>query len=235
METRPSVFARFVDAALFVVGAVMVAAGIVEEGAGQAVLILVGAGLMVMGAVLPRLSGTIKISPGLVEMTVVQQLEATRREAERRIPEQTEEAVGLAFQKLVESGQLTDLLAKAHTPPPAPPPKSNWRAKSRRVGAVASGVGLLILGVVVTYSSPTAPPAPGVNGDASDSSSVLLLVIIALVVIAVIGVAFVWQRKRRTRDVQLQLGNEKLEVSSQAGEPPWSFARRIVDELISKS
>jgi hypothetical protein len=107
--------------------------------------------------------------------------------------------------------------------------------KSWRIGAAASVVGLLILGVVVTYATLITQPDPGVNGDASDSSSVLLLVITALVVIAVIGLAFVLQRKRRTRVVQLQLGNDKLEVSSQWGEPPWFFARRIVDELISKS
>jgi hypothetical protein len=224
VETRPSVFARFVDAALFVVGAVMVAAGVVEEGAGQAVLILVGAGLMVMGAVLPRLSGTIKISPGLVEMTVVQQLEATRKEAERRIPEQTEEAVGLAFQKLMESGRLTDLLAK--TQPSPPPHKSSWRAKSWRIGAAASVVGLLILGVVVTYA-PTAPPGQGVNVDASDSPPVLLLVIAGVVVVLIAG-AIAVQRSRRSRGEQPDLakfGSGKSDV----------FARRIVDELISKS
>src|SRR5919106_1866009 len=166
VETRPSLFARFVDAALFVVGGLMVAAGIIEEGAGQAVLILVGAGLMVMGAVLPRLSGTIKISPGLVEMTVVQQLEATRKEAEQRIPEQTEEAVGVAFQKLVHSGQLSDLLAGAQ-PPPAPPKSSSKPKSWARV--VAPVAGLLILGVSVIYATLPADQFPRsvIDDDAS--------------------------------------------------------------------
>jgi hypothetical protein len=233
VETQTSLFGRFVDVALFIVGALMVAAGIVEEGAGQAVLVLVGAGLMVMGAVLPRLSGTIKISPGLVEMTVVQQLEATRQLAEQQIPDQTEEAVGLAFQKLVESGQLSDLLAKAQAPPPPPPPKSFSRSKLWRAIAVAPVIALLIGVLAVTLPQASDPPSR-VNGDASDSSPVIFLVSVGVVVVAVGGAAIAFQRRRGSR-VKLHLGDDELRMASQSGEPPWFFARQIVDEIVSKS
>lgn len=125
---QPSWFARIGDVALFLVGALMSAAGVFVVAAepSRVVLFLLGAGLMVMGALLPRLSGTIKISPGAVELTVIQQLEATRREAEQHVPDRVEEAVGLAFQRLLDSGVLAgvpmpqDISGRSAPPGPAP-------------------------------------------------------------------------------------------------------------------
>lgn len=92
--------------ALFVLGTGMIVGGIARNG--DAVItgasLFVGSALAVLGVLLPRLSGTIKITPSGVELNVVQVLEATREEAARRAPDRVEEAVGRAFPRLVDDG-----------------------------------------------------------------------------------------------------------------------------------
>jgi len=244
LSARPPVFARIADIGLFLAGILMIAAAVflVDEAAGQSILILLGAGLMVIGALLPRLSGTIKISPGSVEMTVVQQLEATRREAEQRIPSRTEEAVGLAFKKLAESGQLAQMLAETH-----PPPTTEARPRKaalRRLAPAAAAVALLLIAATFLVqpfaadpASPPldggAPPTPGVAPSIpspnpeleSESPSIATFIALtsAVAVLATGGIIFAMRARRHRAQV---------EAESRSGEEsPEVFGRRIVDEL----
>jgi len=243
VKTRPSIFARFGDLALFLTGALTIAAGVVEEGAGQAVLLFIGATLVIVAAVLPRLSGTIKLSPGSVELTVVQQLDATRREAERRVPDQTEEAVGLAFEKLVESGQVANLLA-AQAPAPRPKNSRLQYRRSPRLGLVVAA-GVLLFGVVVggvligetarfNLGGPTEEgrPTPGIEAtppvperSPSDSAAVWPLVFGAVVALGVVAIALAAAKVRRRKEL--------TKASSSRSESPEVFARRIVEEVVS--
>lgn len=222
LSARPPVFARNADIGLFLAGILMVTAGVfvVDEAAGQSILILIGAGLMVIGALLPRLSGPIKISPGSVEMTVVQRLEATRKEAEQRIPDRTEEAVGLAFKDLAESGRLAQVLAQTHLPPrtEARPRKTAFK----RLALAAALLGLLIAGATTFLGqsfeadlTPLAPPS-GVGGE--------FIALASVAVLATGGIIFAMRARRHRAQVE-------AESRAAGGESPEVFGRRIVDEL----
>ena len=89
--------------ALFCAGALMVVAAVAiprQSPAIATVLILIGAAVMLIGGLLPRLAGTIKITPGSVELALAERLEATRVEAMRRDPDRVDEAVSRAFERM---------------------------------------------------------------------------------------------------------------------------------------
>lgn len=257
---QPSRFARIGDFALFLVGALMSAAGVfvVAEEASRVVLFLLGAGLMVIGALLPRLSGTIKISPGAVELTVIQQLEATRLEAERHVPDRVEEAVGLAFQRLVESGVLAGIpmqtrAAGRDSPPPAPslPPSSVGSERpSPHVDTSAGEEMPASVPASTSVSEPLAPAPPsGAVARAPRGGSVGLALAVALLLgVAASGIAWgFWT----TALWALATGASVLVVGGLAAlvvrrrtprrtrlsapaESPDAFARRIVEEMVRR-
>jgi hypothetical protein len=83
----------------------MVAAGVAldNDTAVKTVLVLIGAGLTVVGVLLPRLAGTLEISPTNVKIPiagVIERLEATRQIATMRAPDRVDEAVGHAYRLL---------------------------------------------------------------------------------------------------------------------------------------
>jgi hypothetical protein len=223
----------------------MVAAGvfIVDGGATQAVVFLLGTGLMVMGALLPRLSGTIRISPGSLEMTVIQQLEATRREAEQHLPDRVDEAVGLAFQRLVQSGAIVGAVTPgartSEEPSPEPPRAARHRGLPWRL--VPAGLAALLLffvvgGVLVLPGGESPPepadrpPAPTLSpsGDNAWGAEEWFAAgaITVAVVVAVAGLAILVSRRRRSAVV--------ADGSAPQAEAD-RFARRIIEEMGAKS
>lgn len=95
-------FVRHADWALFVTGGVALAGALFmqQDTAVTMLLILVAAALLLAGALLPRLSGTIKVSPTGIELQVLQRLETTRAEAERVAPDHVAEALLRAYVEL---------------------------------------------------------------------------------------------------------------------------------------
>lgn len=99
-------FALFSAGFLMVLAAVLAQQGPAETTA----LILIGAAVMLIGGLLPRLAGTIKITPGSIELSLLERLEATRQEAAERVPERVDEAVGRAFLELLPQLQALNLI-----------------------------------------------------------------------------------------------------------------------------
>lgn len=95
-------FARHADWALFVAGGVALAGGLLtqQDTAVTMLVVLVAAALLLTGALLPRLSGTIKVSPTGIELQVLERLESTRAEAERVAPDHVTEALYRAYIEL---------------------------------------------------------------------------------------------------------------------------------------
>lgn len=103
---QPTWFTRHGDLALYFAGLLMVLGGIAVESqvAVKTALILIGAAIILVGGLLARITGTIKISPQGIEIpvaAVIEWLEATRQEAQRRVPDRVEEAIGQAFLDLI--------------------------------------------------------------------------------------------------------------------------------------
>lgn len=114
-------FARHADWALFVAGGVALAGGLLtqQDTAVTMLVVLVAAALLLTGALLPRLSGTIKVSPTGIELQVLERLESTRAEAERVAPDHVTEALYRAYIELrpflVDAGRF-DTEAGTHRP-----------------------------------------------------------------------------------------------------------------------
>lgn len=136
---RTPAFSRHGDAALYAVGALMIGAGVLIENqaAVKTVLVLVGAGLVLVGVLLPRVTGTIEMGPqGIkIPIAVVARLEATRLEAEQKAPDRVSEAVGRAYQALlpvIASGD--DLHSAIRTPSPPAGQRVGSRAPDGTAG-----------------------------------------------------------------------------------------------------
>jgi hypothetical protein len=100
--TEPSWLSRHSGEAMFLVGCAMVFTGLLfREGATAVTTAFLGCGLMLVGSLLPRLTGTIKVTPGSIELALAERLEATRREVEARAPDLEEEALARAVEELL--------------------------------------------------------------------------------------------------------------------------------------
>lgn len=128
-------FVRHADWALFVAGGVALAAGLFtqQDTAVTMLVVLVAAALLLTGGLLPRLSGTIKVSPTGIELQVLERLESTRAEAERIAPDHVTEALYRAYIELrpflVDAGRF-DPETITHRP--------NSDAVQRRLAPTAS-------------------------------------------------------------------------------------------------
>lgn len=134
---RTPAFSRHGDAALYAAGALMIGAGVILENqaAVKTVLVLVGAGLVLVGVLLPRVTGTIEMGPqGIkIPIAVVARLEATRLEAEQKAPERVSEAVGKAYQALLPLIASGDDLHFAIRTPSTPARSSSIRPPGQRI------------------------------------------------------------------------------------------------------
>jgi hypothetical protein len=136
-----------------------------------------GCGLMLVGSLLPRLTGTIKVTPGSIELALAERLEATRREAEARAPELEEAALLRAVEDLLPKLLTTDA---GRDPAIVPPGDDRARGPSVRgrwawaaAGAATALVGLVGAATVLELASTRtgdvrAPPAeaPPTSDDA---------------------------------------------------------------------
>lgn len=169
---------------LFAVGSVMVLTALVagllldRSPATTVAILFIGAGMILVGALLPRIAGTIKITPGSIEMAIAERLEATRREAAQRVPGREDEAVARAMKALLAQLPVDtrDAAAQAPangpepaTPPPAPtadrsPPPTK---RSMRGWQIATGAGAVaavaMTAVLVTTLTLGGEPPDGVN------------------------------------------------------------------------
>jgi hypothetical protein len=110
-----------------------------------------GCGLILVGSLLPRLTGTIKVTPGSIELALAERLEATRREAETRAPELEEAALRRALEELIPTMFAPDTRsAPVDDAPPkrdVPPVRGRW--SWAMAGATFTA---LVMGVVFTTS-----------------------------------------------------------------------------------
>jgi len=93
---------------LYLDGFAMVGAGVLFENqaAVKSALILLGAALVLFGALLPRLSGPLEITTTGVKIPiagVLERREVTRREAELRAPSRVNKLIGL-YRSLIRFG-----------------------------------------------------------------------------------------------------------------------------------
>ncbi len=134
---RTPAFSRHGDAALYAAGALMIGAGVILENqaAVKTVLVLIGAGLVLVGVLLPRVTGTIEMGPqGIkIPIAVVARLEATRLEAEQKAPERVSEAVGKAYQALLPLIASGDDLHFAIRTPSTPARSSSIRPSGQPI------------------------------------------------------------------------------------------------------
>lgn len=119
-EPKQSWFVSNSGGALFLAGFTMLLFAFVvlllEKNGGVATaLIVLGTAVILIGGLLPRLSGIIKITPTSIELSLAERLEATRQVAAERAPESVQEAVGRAFEELVPQLQARGLLPEAAT------------------------------------------------------------------------------------------------------------------------
>jgi hypothetical protein len=151
-ETRsrdgPVWFTQHSGAALFVVGCAMVFVGLfLRDGPTAVTSAFLGCGLMLVGSLLPRLAGTIKVTPGSIELALAERLEATRREVEARAPELEEAALVRALEDL-----LPKLVSTGSGPGQADPPEERGRpqagATRGRWTWAAAGAAIAIVGLV---------------------------------------------------------------------------------------
>jgi hypothetical protein len=176
-------------------------------------------------------------------MTVIQQLEATRRGAEQHLPDRVEEAVGLAFQRLVESGAIVGAVTPgartSEAPAPEPPPAARHRGLPRRFVPVGLAALLLFFAVggVLVLSGGESPPEPADPPPAPTSSPsgdnawgaeewFTAAAIAVAVVVAAAGLAILASRRRRSAAVA---GGTTPQVEADR------FARGIIEELGAKS
>jgi hypothetical protein len=160
-------FTEHSGAAMFLVGCAMVFSALYIGGGTAAVTsTFLGCGLMLVGALLPRLTGTIRVTPGSIELALAERLEATRREVETRAPGLEEAALARAVEELVP-----ELLARRSTSPPAEdaPRPAPSRAGGRWMWATAGAAATaLVMGGVLTVvpRAPDAPPQGATGADA---------------------------------------------------------------------
>lgn len=161
--------------ALFGVGCVLVLAAVVTPDRGAATtaaILFIGGGMVLVGALLPRLAGTIRITPASIEMALAERLDATRREAEVRTPGHQEEAIGRAFEALLPRLRAAGVVVAAdddapvtagdgpsHLPDAPPQPAAAHPSASEprstramrawpRLGWAAAGIGVATLVLV---------------------------------------------------------------------------------------
>lgn len=182
--SKPPWFSEHSGMALFTVGCALVLAVVLGPERSPAVAagaLFVGGAMVLIGSLLPRLTGTIKITPASIEMALAERLDATRREALMRTPGHEDEAIGRAFEMLLPWLRAAELIppageeparaaGKPHAEqqPPAPPavgasapqPRASgprWRwAPAAAVLVFATAAGLTVL----TVQAPQQDPAP---------------------------------------------------------------------------
>jgi hypothetical protein len=107
---------------VYLAGVAMIVFGVTleDKAAAESLLILLGTGLIVVGVLLPRLSGTLEISATGVKIpieSVLERLEVTRREAQVHAPDRVQEAVGRAYEILAPLLAAGEDLRFAVAPP----------------------------------------------------------------------------------------------------------------------
>lgn len=240
-------FAEHSGAALFIVGTAIVFVGLLAPGQQAATTVaalFLGGGMMLIGALLPRLVGTIRISPGGIELALAERLEATRREAEQRVPAHVDQAVARAIE------ELRPVLGATARPVPSPeaaeaaaPASPRGRTRWLWTGVVLSAVAVLgwLYGSQLD-ADPPAVPGRGFVPPAGGGGGWLYAV---LLITALLGlVAWTLRRVvRRSHPGHATGATRPVEGrGSGAGpgagpaaplEPARVFARRIVDGLVA--
>jgi hypothetical protein len=250
-------FTQHSGAALFLAGCAMVFVGLFRGGGTTAVTsAFLGCGLMLVGALLPRLTGTIKVTPSSIELGLAERLEATRREVEARAPELEEAALTRALEEMLPRLAAAATAATAPTTATAPSARTGraagwWRTAAVGTAAVAV-FGLAAVGglAVVTQGLPLgddaqlaltgdgegdavtgggAPPPPPADEGAPDpvmeaERGTAVVWLAAVLALTIAGVA-VWAGRARS---------EPPAAAALTEEPAPTFARRIVDELVTE-
>jgi hypothetical protein len=159
----------------------MVFVGLLRDGPTAVTNAFLGCGLMLVGSLLPRLTGTIKVTPGSIELALAERLEATRREVEARAPELEEAALVRALEDL-----LPKLVSTGTVPDPADVPAEQGRSRAGPVrgpwrwaaaGAATATIGLVGIATVGQLAStpsddvaaPTDDGSPNPDADPGDS------------------------------------------------------------------
>jgi hypothetical protein len=261
---RTPTFSRVADMGLFVMGALMLASGVLvavvaKNGTVGTILIFLGFAALLLGALLTRLSGTIKITPTSIELTVIQALEATRRHAELTIPDNVEMALGLAVRDLAARGFLSgspSFTDDVRTEEPAPrllgrmPPQTKTEAPgklvippdtlgdSRRAAARdttrprwSSLKRLTMVTCLLIFASGiVASVSLRVPRSGSDALGVLFLGLAVVTLLAIGALLAIRGRHRHRRGLMPGTPlSGELKVES-----PIVFAQRIVEETITR-